>query len=65
MKIPSVSPLACAASTMICSGDFTGRGRSTIPLTIPKIAVLAPMPSASVRITIAVSMGDFASILKA
>ncbi len=50
---------------MICSGDFAGKGRSRSPFTIPKMAVLAPMPSASVRTTITVSIGDFASILRA
>ena len=65
VKIPSGSPSILAATVMICSGDFTGNGRSTSPFTIPKIAVFAPIPSAKVSTTIVVNIGDFASIRNA
>ncbi len=40
------------------------RGLSTTPLTTEKSAVFAPMPSARVRMAIAVNPGDFTSIRK-
>ena len=42
------------------SGSGNGSGSSTMPLTIEKIAVDAPMPSASVARMIAVKAGVFA-----
>ena len=45
------------------SGSEYGSGCKSTPLTTLKIAVFAPMPSASVRIATAVKPGFFASIL--
>ncbi len=47
--------LGCTA--VICPGSATGRGRSRNESTTLKMAVLAPMPSASVRTATAVKPG--------
>src|SRR6266566_1166707 len=47
------------------SGSGKGNGRSSTPYTTVKIAVLAPIPRASVRTATAVNPGFFASIRKA
>src|SRR5882762_2519758 len=47
------------------SGSGKGNGRSSTPYTTVKIAVLAPMPRASVKTATAVNPGFFASIRKA
>src|SRR5437879_5764983 len=46
-------------------GSGKGNGRSSTPYTTVKIAVLAPMPRASVKTATAVKPGFFASIRKA
>ncbi len=47
--------LACRTTS--CSGCGNGSGFKSTPLTIEKMAVLAPMPSARVNIAIAVNPG--------
>src|ERR1700687_1638904 len=47
------------------SGSGKGNGRRSTPYTTVKIAVLAPMPRASVKTATAVNPGIFASIRKA
>ena len=51
----------CQAPTS-ASGSSKGRGFSKTPLTTVKIAVLAPMPSASVSTETAVNKGVRASL---
>src|SRR5437762_3959341 len=50
---------------MIRSASGYGSGRSKTALTMLKIAVFAPMPSASVRIAITLKLGCFRSMRKA
>src|SRR5277367_3991381 len=48
-----------SASTTSLSGSGNGSGRSNTPSTIEKIAVVAPMPSASINTAVSVNAGDF------
>jgi hypothetical protein len=48
----------CVVKYINCSGFGYASGRRITPLTIEKIAVLAPMPSASVISAMAVNPGD-------
>jgi hypothetical protein len=50
---------------MIRSASGYGSGRSKTALTMLKIAVFAPMPSASVKIAITLKPGCFRSMRKA
>src|SRR5215470_1884390 len=47
------------------SGAAKGSGRSRMPSTSEKMAVVAPIPSASVRITVSAKPGDLRSWRKA
>ena len=48
-----------SASTISRSGRGNGSGRSNTPSTIEKIAVVAPIPSASISTAVATKPGDF------
>src|SRR5207245_10099168 len=43
------------------SGSGNGSGRSSTPSTMEKIAVVAPLPSASIRMAVTVNPGDLRS----
>ena len=62
----SVNPIVgnCVVRYISRSGCGYSRGRRMTPLTIEKIAVLAPMPSASVSTATAVKPGERPSIRK-
>ncbi len=62
-EVPSISWLPNMKLTMR-SGSGYASGRSSTAFTTVKIAVLAPMPSASVRTATAVKPGLFLSIRK-
>ena len=63
-KVLKEDLFACAAKAQHLSGSLNGSGRSRTLLTTLKIAVLAPIPSASVKTAIAVNPGRFAKILQ-
>src|SRR5215472_515527 len=62
MLLKSLFPLSSPATTMSRSALATGRGRSNMPFTALKIAVLAPMPNASVTTATRVMVGFLMSM---